>query len=318
MKKGIYISLLLIYCLFMFSYFYFQNNIEDEGSLKLFFCRETNCSMVLTTLIENSKEVKCVFYDLDEPNIISSLDYNNVSTLIFDENFEKDNLQTHSSFKSVSSKGLMHHKFCTFDGKITLTGSWNPTDRCTYYNDNLILLIFSEKIAEIYGDEFEKLATGKKHNSNYKIKLSGIPIQICFSPEGNCEALISKTLLNANESIKFLAFTFTSNPLKDIILAKNQSENVFVEGVFEKTKITRYSAYNWFQNESLNVYLDKNSYTMHEKVFIVDDYISIIGSYNPTASANDKNEENLLVIEDKNISLLLNKEFQRIKAKALE
>ena len=53
--------------------------------------------------------------------------------------------------------------------------------------------------------------------------------------------------------------------------------------------------------KNLNVIQDKNPEFMHHKVFIVDDIV-VLGSYNPTSSGNSKNDENILIIYDKELA----------------
>ncbi|MGE0792585.1 MAG: phospholipase D-like domain-containing protein [Candidatus Woesearchaeota archaeon] len=296
-RKLIYLILILLYIFLIYYFFNFQTSIntkriDDIGSINLYFCQQTNCANILVELINNSKDIKCAFYDLGEPTVLNAL--NKTNTLIFNENYE-------GNFTPVTSKGLMHHKFCVFDEKIVLTGSWNPTIRGTYYNDNLVLLIVSKEISKAYLNEYNKLLKNKKHQANYLFNLSGNLIDLCFSPEGNCESLIINEIKKAKKQIKFLTFTFTSQKIAEAILNQNISHS----GVIEKTKISQYTV-------KLNYTLDTNKYNMHHKSFIIDEDVVILGSYNPTQSANTQNDENLLVIRSIKLNELMKKEFERI------
>ena len=51
---------------------------------------------------------------------------------------------------------------------------------------------------------------------------------------------------------------------------------------------------------------------MHHKVMVIDNQIVVMGSYNFSASAEDTNDENLLVIYDANIAGKYLEEFQRV------
>jgi phosphatidylserine/phosphatidylglycerophosphate/cardiolipin synthase-like enzyme len=64
----------------------------------------------------------------------------------------------------------------------------------------------------------------------------------------------------------------------------------------------------------LDVYQDANPGLMHHKVMIIDQSIVIFGSYNFTNSAETKNDENLLVIYNKDIATQFIAEFQRVYA----
>ena len=50
---------------------------------------------------------------------------------------------------------------------------------------------------------------------------------------------------------------------------------------------------------------------MHEKMFIIDDTV-ILGSYNPSSSAENKNDENLVVIEGYGKINEIRSEFERV------
>ena len=45
---------------------------------------------------------------------------------------------------------FMHNKFVVIDGAQVWTGSWNLTDNGTYRNNNNVLVIDSQKLAENY------------------------------------------------------------------------------------------------------------------------------------------------------------------------
>jgi len=306
MKKIFWILIAIIYVILLFYIFSPERIQTDSGKIDLFFCQKTNCSSIIVQLIQQAQNIKCVFYDLDEPNVLIALNQPKVETLIFKENYE-------GLFTPVTSKGLMHDKFCVFDEKIVLTGSWNPTMRGTYYNDNNVILIYSKKISEAYLKEFERIKTGKSHKGNYQINLSGTYVQLCFSPIGNCEEKIISTLSEAKQEILFLTFTFTSEKIGEILISKFK-ENVEVTGVFEKSKISQYSVYSDLKNLGMKVYLDENKYNMHHKLFLIDGEVLIIGSYNPTKSANTVNDENTLIIQNKNMAYKIQEEFSRIKS----
>jgi phosphatidylserine/phosphatidylglycerophosphate/cardiolipin synthase-like enzyme len=48
---------------------------------------------------------------------------------------------------------------------------------------------------------------------------------------------------------------------------------------------------------------------MHHKVFIIDNNTIITGSFNPSKAANEKNDENILIINNKDIAKRFLEEF---------
>lgn len=84
-------------------------------------------------------------------------------------------------------------------------------------------------------------------------------------------------------------------------------------GVVEKQRINmQYELYKYLKENGIDVVPDSSKYTMHEKTVIVDDYIVVTGSYNPTGAGNTKNDENMLIIYDKNLASIMNARFYRI------
>jgi phosphatidylserine/phosphatidylglycerophosphate/cardiolipin synthase-like enzyme len=55
---------------------------------------------------------------------------------------------------------------------------------------------------------------------------------------------------------------------------------------------------------------------MHHKVIIIDDEIVVFGSYNFSASADERNDENILIIHNADFAGHYLTEFQRVWAKA--
>ena len=51
---------------------------------------------------------------------------------------------------------------------------------------------------------------------------------------------------------------------------------------------------------------------MHHKVFIIDNKTVITGSFNPTEGADTRNDENILIMHDKNIAQSFIKEFENL------
>lgn len=59
-----------------------------------------------------------------------------------------------------------------------------------------------------------------------------------------------------------------------------------------------------------DIRISSNNYIMHNKFAIIDDKIVITGSYNWTASASERNDENLLIIHDEDIAKIYTDKFE--------
>jgi len=315
-----YVVFFLLYA-FLLLYFYVPVSLPslltadpayllDEGFIAVYFCQEIDCAQLLANLLVASNSSVCAFYDVKDSATLQTLHQVNASVLLFEKNYDSN---LHASFTPVASKGLMHHKFCVFNDTYVLTGTWNPTDRGTLYNDNYVLFIASPRIAKHYLRAYDYLQDRTLAVSPLYVNLSGTLIDVYFCPLHDCEQQIITTLQQATFAIRQLAFTFTSEPIAhELRTLALQDINITI--IFEKTRITRYSAYHEFLKHPLHIYTDTNPYTMHEKLFLIDDALIIAGSYNPTAAATTINDENLLIISDSTLAQQFRNEFDRILA----
>jgi phosphatidylserine/phosphatidylglycerophosphate/cardiolipin synthase-like enzyme len=276
---------------------------EPYSEIKVYFCPRDKCLEKIINLIDSSTEIKCAFFDLDIPELIEKLKEKNVEVVIEDKNALEE-------FSTGYSSALMHNKFCIFDKKIIMTGSMNPTERGNYYNNNNIVIIKSDHLAENYLDEFEELNNniyGQGKNVKFpEILYGNLKIENYFCPEDNCKLRVINALKNAENSIYFMTYSFTDEDIGNLLYNKNYL-GLDVKGILEKRQISKYSRYNDLKDFSI---IDKNKYTMHHKVFIIDNKTVITGSYNPSKNANERNDENILIIYDKNIAQKYIEEFE--------
>jgi len=282
---------------------------EENGKIDVFFCPGDNCSMEMIKTINNSDLIKCAFYDLDLEPLIKILKIKNASVIIDEDNVNEDNKE----FIVDYGYGLMHNKFCVFDKGI-ITGSFNPTINGNYKNNNNLLIIHSLILKETFLDEFNELENNEKQKKTRttKLRINGILIENYFCPEDNCEKEVLEELEKAEENIYFMVFTFTSENIGNKLVEKHEN-GIEINGVFEKFSAnTQYSEYKKLKENNITVKLDKNPNMMHHKVFIIDNKTVITGSYNPTKSANEKNDENIIIIHDKDIADKYIDEFKKV------
>jgi len=128
-------------------------------------------------------------------------------------------------------------------------------------------------------------------------------VEIYFSPDSNFEKRVISLINSAKYSVNFLAFAFTNSKIAEALVLANK-RGVIVRGVFDKTQnnYQKYSKYKYLKDNNLDVKLDKNRFKLHSKVIIIDEKIVVSGSYNFTKKANNKNDENSIVIFDRDIA----------------
>ena len=221
-------------------------------------------------------------------------------------------------------EGLMHDKFMVIDNSEVWLGSMNFTDSGAYADNNNLMRIRSVEMAEDYTKEFEEMFVDDKfgpdvvaETPNPRVIIDDTPIDVYFSPDDHVQDSFVELIENAQESINFMAFSFTSDPIGDAVLARAE-QGVTVSGVMEAEQVKSNigTEFDPFSQAGLDVLLDGNDGQMHHKVMIIDESIVIFGSYNFTASAETKNDETLIVVYNKDIAAQFMDEFHRVYAQA--
>jgi len=291
---------------------------EYKDIPKVFFCPQDDCEGELFKVISSAKEsVHCAFYDFDLERSVNILDKKSktmdIKLVVDDDNFYH---VEHLKFaKKDTSSGLMHDKFCIIDDKIVLTGSLNPTENGAYKNDNNLIIIESFYLVKNYEDEFKELWNSEFRKGNKVIYsefyLNNKKIENYFCPEDNCAYYVAEEIKKAKNSIYFMTFSFTNSRIATAIVLKHY-QGLDIKGVFEARQVSKYSRFNLLEYQGIDVKRDNNKANMHHKVFIIDNKTVITGSFNPTAGADTRNDENILVIHDKAIASLFLQEFERI------
>ncbi len=217
-------------------------------------------------------------------------------------------------------EGLMHDKFVVIDRAEVWTGSMNFTDSGAYTDNNNLVRIRSSQIAENYTREFEEMFKDDifgpepgASTPNPLVLIDGTLVDNYFSPDDGAAKRITELLNNASESIYFLAYSFTNDEFGQVLIQKAGS-GLTVSGVMEQEQVTsnQGTEYDPLSQAGIAVRLDGNPDLMHHKVFIIDGKVVILGSYNFSYSAENTNDENVLIIFNSQIAQLYLQEFQRV------
>ena len=221
-------------------------------------------------------------------------------------------------------RGLMHHKFMVVDGEWVQTGSANYTDREAYRNNNNAIIIHSRSLAANYTAEFEKMFAGQFGGAkprgvpNPVVSLAGSRVENYFSPTDRAGSHVVRWMSAARQRVRFLAFSFTLDALGDTALQRARS-GVEVGGVFESSGVANdFSEFRRLKEAGLDVLLDGNPWNLHHKVIVIDDRVTIFGSFNFSSNADRENDENLLIVEDVGLARSFEEEYQRVRALALD
>lgn len=210
-------------------------------------------------------------------------------------------------------RALMHNKFFVIDGLYVWTGSTNITHNGMYNNNNNSMLIRSSRLAANYTAEFEEMFAGSFGVTspatvpNPVVTIEGTPIETIFEAEGDVPARLVELLANAR-SVRFMAFSLTRSDLIQLMVTRAQAGELDVMGVIETSQRRFLSD---LICAGLSIQQDGNPNILHHKVFIIDESIVVMGSFNFSGSAADSNDENTLIIHNTAIARAYLEEFAR-------
>ena len=290
---------------------------EIAKNPEVYFCPKDDCGKVLEAHIKSAaSSVHCALYDINLENLISSLAKKSKTAdvkLVMDESNYKKQVNG-EGIKFDNSKQLMHNKFCVIDDGLVITGSFNPTNNDNFRNNNNIIIAYSNALAKNYEDEFNELWSGefgRGRNVEYPIiYINNIKIENYFCPEDKCSSRIIDLIKNAKNSVYFMSFSFTNEDIADSLIKKNDLD---IKGILDSGQSSmKFSQLERMKGFGIKVKKDSNKYKMHHKVFIIDEQTVVTGSFNPTLSADTKNDENLLIIHDEKIAKQYIKEFEEL------
>jgi len=227
----------------------------------------------------------------------------------------------------IQNGGIMHNKFAIFDANSenpNLPWVWTGSLNLTYDQVNTdaqnIIFIQDQSLAKSYEIEFEemwgsdgaqpnasnaKFGDKKSDNTPHHFVIGDIWVESYFSPSDNTNQKIIDAINTANNDLHVETMLITRSDLALAIKnASDRGANVHV--------VTNYINDN---SESVNnilaqlpegkfVYDDVANGILHHKTAIIDARLSIsdpqviTGSHNWSNSANDRNDENTLIIHD--------------------
>ena len=123
-------------------------------------------------------------------------------------------------------------------------------------------------------------------------------IQVYFSPNGGCTDAILCQINQAKTEILLQAYSFTSKPIAQALI-RAQKRGVRITAVLDKSNRRRkYSAATFLKNMGIPVFIDDKHAIAHNKIMIIDSRVVITGSFNFTMAAENKNAENLVILDD--------------------
>ena len=116
----------------------------------------------------------------------------------------------------------------------------------------------------------------------------------------------------ADKAVQVAIFSFTHEEIGDeLVKADIRGINVSVL-IERKQRNVQKSQYTRLKDFGLNILVDGNKYNMHHKFIIIDNKIVITGSPNYSYSGFNRNDENMVIIHNKNLARDFRREFDRL------
>jgi phosphatidylserine/phosphatidylglycerophosphate/cardiolipin synthase-like enzyme len=273
--------------------------------------------------------IDAAFYDMDLYNIRDALLEAvergvKVRLVLESDNYEDEELRL-LRFGGVQvvldgRSDSMHNKFVVIDHYEVWTGSMNLTVTDAYGNRNNLVAIRSTDLAQNYLVEFDEMflanafgPSSPANTPNPGLVIGGRQVETYFSPEDETLARLVDLVNQADKSVYFMAFSFTADDLATAIVAA-ENRGVVVRGILDASQAAgnQGGEYEPFLAHGIEVRLDGEGGSMHHKVLIIDGEIVVTGSYNFSASAEENNDENTLVIHDPILAEQYMDEFWRV------
>jgi phosphatidylserine/phosphatidylglycerophosphate/cardiolipin synthase-like enzyme len=315
--------------------------VRDTSAIEVFFTRpeEPNLrggELALAALVQSldgarlSIDVACYHINLEEIGaaLLRAQERGvNVRLVTDDEQAGEAVLQKLAQagldVKDDGHPALMHHKFIVIDGFEVWTGSMNLTTGSLFHDDNNLLHLRSAELAADFSREFEEMfrdgrfgALSEPDTPYPRIDFGDATVEVLFSPEDGVARRLVQLIGEADGSIDVLAFAFTSDALAEAML-ESQERGVRVRGVIERDQADAAGAeYFHLLGAGAEVRLDHSTGNLHHKVILLDEATVVTGSYNFTRSAEQANDEALLILHSPSLAAAYLEEFDRLYAEA--
>ena len=136
--------------------------------------------------------------------------------------------------------------------------------------------------------------------------------EVYFSLSDNPQKIIIKNINQAQAFINIVMYVFTDREIA-IPLAKAQERGVKVRVYLDQDQVDdQYSQSRFLVQKGIKVRISTNNYIMHHKFAVIDNRLLLTGSYNWTFSANNRNDENMMVIDDPEVIARYQNQFEKL------
>jgi phosphatidylserine/phosphatidylglycerophosphate/cardiolipin synthase-like enzyme len=304
--EGLLISMKVRFLLFFLFFF----SIQSIAGIKVYFSPDDSLDSLVMCAVESAR------YSIHIASYTMSPEFLSFCRKIARQKNLDLKVILHYPVKSIepslktyrlnSLKNTLHAKFLIIDGCTTIVGSSNFTVAGLQKDINNLLFIDNKRISQTFEEAFIALWNGRIPSCS----LERPDVRVFFSPFSNCEEVIRNEIRKASQSIKFVAFTFTSDEIAEE-LCQAGLRNISISGIFEKGNTSRYDEYSFLSRFPFRVKYDSFVNAIHDKWFLIDNKRIITGSYNFTKTAR-KNIECVIILSDPMVLSRYRKRFTHL------
>jgi phosphatidylserine/phosphatidylglycerophosphate/cardiolipin synthase-like enzyme len=223
---------------------------------------------------------------------------------------------------------IMHNKFMVLDAlgpdankAIVLAGSTNWTDLQLNTDANHLVFIRDQSLAKVYTMEFEEMWGGngpqpnataskfgpdKVDNTPHQLNIGGYDVECYFSPSDDVNNQIMRAINTSDSELYFALLVFTRFDLAAAIADRISHHGVYAAGIADDWNNGGQTAFGILQNVMGPRVMTYDHLSLpgilHHKYLIVDQAdlasnpLVLTGSHNWSTTANQKNDENTLVV----------------------
>ena len=218
---------------------------------------------------------------------------------------------------------IFHQKFVVRDaGQSTaavLTGSTNFTLTDTGHNTstgpvvgnnlNHVVILHGQTVCTEYTAEFARLRSGtfgdlhERHEPKpSEFRLAGMRIKPLFAPQHGPEMEIMKQMLKAADRVDFAMFTFAQSSGIDDTMIRVVGSGTAIRGVLDRGQgVQAWAATHTLKQAGVQLSTSTAASgvrKVHHKLMVIDQRLTIVGSFNYTAPAATLNDENIIILGD--------------------
>lgn len=234
---------------------------------------------------------------------------------------------------------IMHNKFAIMDANaanpnlpVVWTGSTNFTGGQLVDDANNVIIFQDQSLARGYKMEFDemwgdtsqtapanaslsKFGQFKTDNTPHEYVIGGKRVESYFSPSDQVNTQILKTIATADDDLYFGVMVITRSDLAYAIRDQIQQESLAAKGMIDDaaTSATPYGILSLSMGQNLAV--NGHNWIFHHKYLLVDesnpssDPTVLTGSHNWSNGADQKNDENTVIVHDASITNQYYQEF---------